>query len=50
LKRKLKLKTKGKKYYTNTHGNIYRVKPNPKLSKQLALKKLQRRINAQLPP
>jgi len=48
LTKKVKLKAKGKKYYKNTHGNVYRVKPNPKQSKQMALKKLQRRIDAQL--
>ena len=48
MTKKVKLKAKGKKYYKNTHGNVYRVKPNPKQSKQMALKKLQRRIDAQL--
>ena len=48
--KKTKLKSKGKKYYQNTHGTVYRVKPNPKLSKQMALKKLKRRIAAQLAP
>ena len=48
LKRKVKLKAKGKKYYQNTHGKIYRVKPNPKLNKRMLLEKVQRRIDAQV--
>ncbi len=46
MKKKVKLKAKGKRYYQNTHGKIYRVKPKPKFSKQMLLKKRQRQINA----
>ena len=48
MKRKVKLKAKGKKYYQNTHGKIYRVKPNPKHNKRMLLEKVQRRIDAQV--
>jgi hypothetical protein len=44
----MKLKAKGKRFYKNTHGKIYRIKPNYKLSKQMLLRKRQRKINAQI--
>jgi len=46
LKRKVKLKAKGKKYYQNTHGKIYRVKAKTKLAKAKQLKKRQRQMKA----
>lgn len=48
LKKKTKLKAKGKKYYKNTHGDVYRIKPNYKISKKILLKKRQRKLKAQL--
>jgi len=48
LKKKTKLKAKGKRFYQNTHGKIYRVKPKTKLSRRLFLKKQQRQIDAQI--
>ena len=48
MKNKLKLKAKGKKYYKNTHGKIYRVKSNYKIRKQNLLRKRQKRENVQL--
>jgi hypothetical protein len=48
LNKKTKLKAKGSKYYTNTHGKVYRVKPNPKANKRKLLQKRQRKIDAQL--
>jgi len=48
LKKKTKLKSKGKKYYQNTHGKVYRVKPNPKANKRKLLQKRQRKIDAQI--
>jgi len=48
LKKKSKLKSKGLKYYQNTHGKIYRVKPNPKANKRKVLQKRQRRIEEQI--
>jgi hypothetical protein len=44
LKQKVKLKAKGKKYYQNTHGKIYRVKAKPKLRKASELKKQNRKL------
>ncbi len=36
---KAKLKAKGRKYYKNTHGNVYRVKSKPKpLTKKMIQK------------
>jgi len=46
LKKKVKLKAKGKKYYQNTHGKIYRVKAKTKLAKAKQLKKRQRQMKA----
>jgi hypothetical protein len=46
--KKTKLKAKGKKYYKNTHGTVYRVKPNNKLSKKILLRKRQRALKAQI--
>jgi hypothetical protein len=48
LNKKTKLKEKGKKYYKNTHGSFFRVKPNPKANKRKLLQKRQRKIDAQL--
>ena len=48
MNKKTKLKAKGTKYYTNTHGKVYRVKPNPKANKRKLLQKRQRKIDAQL--
>ena len=48
MKNKLKLKAKGKRYYQNTHGQVYRVKSTHKLRKQTLLRQRQRKINAQL--
>lgn len=45
---KVKLKTKGKKFYQNTHGKICRVKAKTKLTKLSHLKKAQRKIKAQV--
>jgi hypothetical protein len=42
---KTKLKAKGKKYYKNTHGTVYRIKPNYKLNKKNLLKKRQSRAD-----
>jgi hypothetical protein len=36
---KTKLKAKGKKYYKNTHGTVYRVKAHYKINKKTLLKK-----------
>jgi len=46
--KKTKLKSKGVKYYQNTHGKVYRVKPNPKSDKRKVLQKRQRKIDAQI--
>jgi hypothetical protein len=48
LKKKTKLKAKGTKYYKNTHGKVYRVRPNPKANKRKVLQKRQRKIDAQI--
>jgi hypothetical protein len=48
LKKKTKLKSKGTKYYQNTHGKVYRVKPNPKANKRKVLQNRQRKIDAQI--
>jgi hypothetical protein len=48
LTKKTKLKGKGAKYYQNTHGKVYRVKPNPKANKRKLLQKRQRKIDAQI--
>ena|GEM_PF-1059029 len=48
MKKKTKLKGKGAKYYQNTHGKVYRVKPNPKANKRKLLQKRQRKIDAQI--
>lgn len=48
MNKKTKLKEKGKKYYKNTHGSFFRVKPNPKANKRKLLQKRQRKIDAQL--
>ncbi|HLN88988.1 MAG TPA: hypothetical protein VK253_02875 [Candidatus Binatia bacterium] len=48
MNKKTKLKSKGTKYYTNTHGKVYRVKPNPKANKRKLLQKRQRKIDAQI--
>ncbi len=45
---KVKLKAKGKKYYKNTHGNIYRIKPKYKASKKALLLKRERKLKAQI--
>jgi hypothetical protein len=44
LKRKVKLKAKGKRFYQNTHGKIYRVKPKPKVRKAVELKRQKRKL------
>jgi hypothetical protein len=41
MKRKEKLKAKGKKFYKNTQGKICRVRGNYKLTKQQVLRKRQ---------
>jgi hypothetical protein len=41
--KKTKLKAKGKKYYKNTHGTVYRVKP--KVNKRVLLKKRQAKLD-----
>lgn len=46
LKQKTKLKAKGKRFYQNTHGKIYRVKPKSKLGQRKLLNKLRRQIAA----
>jgi hypothetical protein len=46
--KKTKLKSKGVKYYQNTHGKVYRVKPNPKANKRKVLQARQRKIDAQI--
>jgi len=43
---KTKLKAKGKKYYKNTHGTVYRVKQ--KLNKRVLLKKRQAKLDDQV--
>jgi hypothetical protein len=43
LKNKLKLKAKGKKFYKNTHGKVYRIKSNHKRRKKIQLMKRQAR-------
>jgi hypothetical protein len=48
LNKKSKLKSKGTKYYQNTHGSVYRVKPNPKANKRKVLQARQRKIDAQI--
>ena len=48
LEEKDQTKGKGAKYYQNTHGKVYRVKPNPKANKRKLLQKRQRKIDAQL--
>jgi hypothetical protein len=45
---KTKLKAKGKRYYKNTHGNVYRIKSNFKLNKKILLRKRQRALKAQI--
>jgi hypothetical protein len=45
---KPKLKAKGKKYYQNTHGKVYRVKAITKVNKKALLRKQKERIKAQL--
>jgi len=46
--KKTKLKAKGKRYYKNTHGNLYRIKPNFKLNKKILLRKRERALKAQI--
>jgi len=46
--KKLKLKHKGKKVYKNTHGSIYRVVRNYKLTRLIQRRKAQRKLAAQL--
>jgi len=44
LKNKLKLKAKGKKFYKNTHGKVYRIKSNHKRRKKIMLMKRHARV------
>ncbi len=44
MKKKSKLKAKGKRFYRNTHGQVFRVESSHKLLKKILLKKRQRRI------
>jgi hypothetical protein len=46
LKNKLKLKAKGKRFYQNTHGKVYRVKSSHKRREKILLMKRQRKVTA----
>ncbi|HII85486.1 TPA: hypothetical protein HA273_02690 [Candidatus Bathyarchaeota archaeon] len=45
-RRKEKLKSKGKKYYKNTHGTIYRVPISYRLRRVMRQRKTARKLEA----